>query len=161
MAEIEYTETDAEGLDKIASLWQKLNDLHGELSEHFSASYPKNTFLRRKQELLAKSSGGAMRLDLVRDKDTVNLIGYCVSTISKNGKGEIDSIYIEDSYRRSGIGDCLMKKALCWLKEKSADRVVVEVIVNNEAAFSFYRQYGFYLRSTILEQVKESGRDKG
>lgn len=155
MAEIEYTETDAEGLDKLASLWQKLNDLHGELSEHFSASYPENTFLKRKRELLNKSSGGAMRIYLARDKDTGKIVGYCVSTISRQNKGEIDSIYIEDGYRRLGIGDYLMKKALCWLQKKSANRVVVEVIVSNEAAFGFYRQYGFYPRSTILEQVKD------
>ena len=154
MAEIEYTETGAEGLNQIAFLWQKLNDLHGELSEHFSASYPKNTFQRRKQELMDKSDGGAIRVELARDRDTGEIIGYCVSTISKQNTGEIDSIYIKENYRRSGIGDCLIKKALRWMKERAVERRVVEVIVNNEAALRFYERYGFYPRSTRMELVE-------
>ena len=150
---IEYTETDGQGLDLIEFLWQKLNDLHGELSEYFSASYPKNTFERRKQELLDKSAGGAMRVDIARDTDTRKIIGYCVSTISEASKGEIDSIYIEDGYRRSGIGDFLMRKALDWMDGKAVNRKVVEVIVNNGEALNFYERYGFYPRSTILEQI--------
>lgn len=156
MAEIEYTETDERGLELIESLWQKLNDYHGELSEYFTGSYPKNTFARRKKELLEKSNGGTMRIDLARDIDTEKLIGYCVSTLSRNKKGEIDSIYIEDGYRRSGIGECLIKKALRWMEEKAIERKVVEVIANNKDAIKFYRRFGFQLRSIILEQVEDA-----
>ena len=83
-------------------------------------------------------------------------MGYCISSIKRDGLGEIDSIYIESDYRRKGIGDNLMNRALQWLKESSADRIIVQVIVDNEEAFPFYQRYGFFPRSTIFMQIVEN-----
>ncbi len=81
--------------------------------------FAKMTWEIRKKELLEKSRNGAIRVDLARDKNTGVLVGYCVSTVSEKRQGEIESIYIEEDYRRSGIGDNLMKKALSWMDEHS------------------------------------------
>ena len=108
-----------------------------------------------------KSSGGATRIDLAQDKINGNLIGYCVSTISKDNRGEIDSIFIEEDYRRSGIGAYLTEKALGWMDEKAADGIITEVIINNQDALNFYYQYGFYPRCIILERVKKAGLKRG
>jgi ribosomal protein S18 acetylase RimI-like enzyme len=116
-------------------------------------------FEERKRFLLEKSRGGAIRIDLAKDKGTGVLIGYCVSSLTEKKQGEIDSIYIEADYRRRGIGDAFMKKALGWLADRAATRIIVGVASGNEESFPFYSRYGFYPRVTVLEQAetKETG----
>ena len=153
MGKIEYTNTGVEGLDEIETLWLELNDHHRIYSEHFSASFQRNTFAKRKRQLLEKSAGGELRIDMARDKDTGEPVGYCVSTVSEDNKGEVDSIFVEEYYRRSGIGDNLMKQAMGWMRGKSVSRIVVGVITGNDDALKFYGRYGFYPRATILERT--------
>jgi ribosomal protein S18 acetylase RimI-like enzyme len=152
---IEYIETDEHGLDLIGPLWAKLNEHHRERSPYHAAHFTGMTFDKRKRSLLEKSAGGAMRVDIARDKETGENVGYCVSTISKDGQGEIDSIYIEPVCRHQGIGDALMNKALGWMDGKRTTKRVVEVAAGNEEVFPFYRRYGFFPRSTLLRTVPD------
>jgi ribosomal protein S18 acetylase RimI-like enzyme len=150
---IEYKETDERNLDLIKPLWQKLLEHHRARSRNFTARYDNITFEKRKDELLKKSAGGALHIDLARDSETQALIGYCVTSINTASHGEIESIYVEPEYRRGGIGDTLMKKALKWLDERPVTRRVLAVAAGNEEVFEFYRHYKFYPRATILEQI--------
>ena len=77
------------------------------------------TFELRKKELLEKSSNGITRIDIAKNGNTGVLIGYCVSIVSEKKEGEIESIFIEKDYRRHGIGDDFMKKALDWMDNLS------------------------------------------
>ena len=147
MAKIEYTETDQQGLDLIGVLWQKLVEYHKARSQHFSGHYAKITFDLRKKELLEKSRKGPLRIDLARDVNSGELVGYCVSTISGDRQGEIDSIYTEPDYRQSGIGDNLMKRALRWMDDLSVTKKILVVGAGNEEVFAFYSRYTFYPRS--------------
>ncbi|OGO04492.1 MAG: hypothetical protein A2Y60_06520 [Chloroflexi bacterium RBG_13_54_9] len=160
MTRIQYTETDQQGLDLIGALWQKLNEHHKVRSQQFESHYDKMTFEMRKEELLDKSEKGTMRIDLARDVNTGKLVGYCVSTVSRDRQGEIESIYIETDYRRSGIGDSFMKRALRWMDDLSVTKIKLEVGVGNEEVFAFYKLYDFYPRSTILWQVETREADK-
>jgi len=157
MARIEYEATDGQGLDLIDALWCKLKEHHKILSLHFAEYLARITFDQRKKELLDKSREGALRIDLVRDVDTAEIVGYCVSTISGNKQGEIESIYVESDYRQFGIGDNLMKRALRWMDEQSVTRKTIAVSAGNEEVFTFYSQHSFYPRVTILEQT-ETGK---
>jgi ribosomal protein S18 acetylase RimI-like enzyme len=150
---IAYTAIDERGLYLIESLWQKLNELHGSRSRDFTAHFDRMTFERRKEDLLKKSAGGALRIDLARDTETDGLIGYCITSITAANHGEIESIYIEPDYRHRGIGDILMKKALKWLEERTVTRRTLVVAAGNEEVFDFYHRYNFYPRATILEQI--------
>ena len=154
MAEMEYTHTDEQGLDLIAGLWQKLLEYHKSLSQHFSKHLDKMTFDLRKKGLLEKSRGGAIRIDLARDTDMGEFVGYCVSTVSGDRQGEIESIYIEPDYRGLGIGDNLMKRALRWMDEYPVTKKVLGVGAGNEEVFEFYSRYSFYPRTTVLEQIE-------
>jgi ribosomal protein S18 acetylase RimI-like enzyme len=151
---IEYTEADRQDLETIRGLWQELIAHHQALApDYFASHYARMTFDLRKKDLLEKSGKGALRIDLARERATGELVGYCVSTISEHGQGEIDSIYVVQDYRRSGIGDTLMRQALGWMDECSVTKKVLAVGAGNEEVFAYYRRYGFYPRVTILEQV--------
>jgi diamine N-acetyltransferase len=160
MHNIEYIIIDERDLDLIADLWWKLRLHHkAHAPEYFIEQYEKMPWNFRKQMLLDKAKNGAIRIDLAQDKDTNTLIGYCVSSVSDKKVGEIESIYVEETYRKLSIGAALMEKALSWLENQKADRIILSVGAGNEAVFGFYRRCGFYPRTTILEKIGTRGTD--
>jgi GNAT superfamily N-acetyltransferase len=152
---IEYIETDRQGLDSIGFLWEKLNEHHRVHSPHHAGHFTGMTFEQRKRQFLEKSVNGSIRIDLANDIKTGKLVGYCVSTITEDKLGEIDSIYVEEDYRRHGLGDSLMKKALAWMDGLSINRRLIAVAFGNEEVFPFYARYGFYPRGTLLTEIEK------
>jgi ribosomal protein S18 acetylase RimI-like enzyme len=155
-AQIEYLEKDHDDLEFIRPLWQKLNQHHRAVSKYYKDSRTATTFDMRKKQLLEKSCQGALHIDLARDSNTEEHIGYCVTTINPEKQGEIESLFIEKDYRGMGIGDNLMARALSWLKTMSVQKTILGVAEGNESVFPFYRRYNFYPRVTILWQKTDS-----
>jgi diamine N-acetyltransferase len=151
---IEYSVTGKEGIDIVAPLCEKLNEYHGRLSQNFTYDYPGRTWEARKKEFLGEAAD--LRVDLAEDTDTGELAGYCVSSITSDRLGEIDSIFVESDYRRLGIGDHLISNALNWMKELSVTRLLVQVMVGNEEVYPFYKKYGFLPRTTIMMRIDEN-----
>lgn len=151
MAEIEYLEIEKNGLDFIEPLWHKLNEHHRMRSSHFKGHFNRMTWGKRKSDLLDKSQNGGLLINVAKESNT--LIGYCVSTISGDNVGEIESIFIVEQYRRRGIGDYFMKRALEWMEKNAVIRKKVAVVAGNEEAFGFYERYGFYPKASILVRV--------
>ncbi len=105
-------------LDKIKLLWEELNAHHCQHSLNFKDHYNQMNFEKRKFDLLKKSMYGKMRVDLAVDEVSGCTIGYCVSSISREKTGEIESIFVNVTYRSLGIGDSLIKNALHgWIKK--------------------------------------------
>lgn len=154
MNKIEYIEIDKKDLDIVRLLWGKLKEHHKIRSRYFQKHFDRMTWKKRKSELLNKCRKGAMFIHLAKDSQTGVLIGYCISTINEKKQGEIDSIFIEEGYRRQAIGDNFMKRAVEWMERQSITRRVIAVVAGNEETFGFYSKYQFYPRVTILEQVK-------
>lgn len=153
MANIQYFETDASGIDRIRPLWEQLVLHHKARSTNFKEFYDTFTFEKRKADLLNKSRDGLLRVDIARDHD--RNIGYCVSTV-KGDEGEIDSIFIEPGYRSAGVGSALIKRAVDWMDGQHVAIKRVAVAVGNEDAFGFYQQFGFLPRQVILEQKRNA-----
>jgi RimJ/RimL family protein N-acetyltransferase len=149
---IEYREINSNALDLIGLLWEKQREHHRAIANYFPDHFTQITFEVRKKQLLEK---GQLYIDLVRDPAAGGYVGYCVTSLTAAKMGEIESIYIEPGYRRSGIGDRLMTRALAWLEANSAGRRVLAVGEGNESVFAFYRHYRFYPRTTVLEQKTE------
>jgi ribosomal protein S18 acetylase RimI-like enzyme len=150
MAEVVYLELGRESIDLIKPLWEGLNQHHLVRSPNFRGHYEQMTFEARKKDLLKKE-----KLQVILAADGNRSIGYCVCTISGEGDGEIDSIYVEDGYRRSGIGEGLMNRALAWLTAGGAKKKIVAVAAGNEAAIPFYESFGFMPRMTVLQLAND------
>ncbi len=149
---ISYLEVNEHEIDIIRPLWEKLKDHHLELSPNFAERYIEFTFDERKEELLNKSKKGFLKIDLVKDEDTEWLIGYCISSISDELMGEIDSIYLEEKYRSIGIGNELVKRSLQWMDKNGVKTKKIIVAVGNEDSLPFYERNNFFPRHIILEQ---------
>jgi ribosomal protein S18 acetylase RimI-like enzyme len=150
--DIIYLKVDEQEIDIIRPLWEKLRDYHHELSLYFAERYLEFTFGERKEELLKKSRNGSLKIYIAKDNDTKWLIGYCISSISDELEGEIDSIYVEEDYRSLGIGKELIERALQWMDANKVKIKRIVVAVGNEDLLSFYTQYDFFPKHIILEQ---------
>jgi GNAT superfamily N-acetyltransferase len=152
MANINYMEVGDGGLDRIKPLWEKLIEHIKARSTYFCEWFEARAFEERRAELLSKAAVGKLYVDLAMDGG--QLIGYCVSSISYR-RGEIDSIFIEEMYRSSGIGGELMKRALSWMEDEPAESVRIAASIGNEEVMPFYRRCGFFPKHTLLELKKE------
>jgi ribosomal protein S18 acetylase RimI-like enzyme len=113
------------------------------------------TFEKRKAYFEQEASAGTLCIDLAFDvKNRDRYVGYCVSSLSKEKTGEIESIFVDDAYRSCGIGSTLVTRALVWLDENGSTRNRVSVSEGNESVWDFYKKFGFYPRLTVLEQKK-------
>jgi len=150
MQNIKYIEGSLELLDYVRPLWEKLNKHHQVNSNYFIDKFINNTFDKRHEKFINSHN---IKIDLVKDTSTNTYIGYCISTITADLIGEIDSIYIETKYRKLKIGNVLMSRALDWLNHNKVNRKVISVADGNEIVLDFYKRYNFYPKMIILEEI--------
>jgi ribosomal protein S18 acetylase RimI-like enzyme len=154
MNTIDFITGGTELFDIIQPLWVNLNKHHEVNSRYFPDKFKNLTFDMRKKKLM-NDANTKLRIDLVKDVENQAFVGYCISSITIDSLGEIDSLYIEPEYRKFGIGDKLMSRSLEWLDSKNVRMKIIAVAEGNEQVFDFYKKYGFYERRTILEQVSK------
>lgn len=153
---IRYEVMTEEGLDLIGPLWLELRQMHRARSTYFQNTLGLKSFEERREELLEKAGGGLMRVELARAEDG-RAVGYCVSSVSQDMTGEVDSIFVTAAFRGMGIGTALMEGALRWMENLGVKRKVLLAIVGNEEVHSFYARFGFLPKSVLLEQTQKPG----
>ncbi|PKL67235.1 MAG: N-acetyltransferase [Methanobacteriales archaeon HGW-Methanobacteriales-1] len=152
---LEFKIISGNDLDLIKPLWTNLKNHHSNISSHFQEKYHAANFENRKEELLKKSSPDNMRVEVVSDCDKDCFVGYCISSISDEGKGEIDSIYLEKEYRKLGLGKEMVKRAMEWMESQDTDELKIVVAVGNEDLLPFYSSFNFFPRHLILEKKEK------
>jgi ribosomal protein S18 acetylase RimI-like enzyme len=145
-----FTVIEKININRIKELWQKLNEIHLNDSNYFKEHYKTFTFEKR-CEKFNDLSEECIRIEVIEDKEKI--IGYCISTIEKR-VGEIDSLYVEEKYRKYGYGSKLVENAIGWLKQNKCEKIIVSVAEGHESVISFYMKHRFYPRMTYL-QMKE------
>jgi ribosomal protein S18 acetylase RimI-like enzyme len=155
MDRYEIKQGTSDNLDLIKPLWEKLNQVHFNLSHHFRNRFQEMTWDKRKRTLLQKSKN--ILFEYVIEKNDNRIIGYCISTIEKedNTVGEIDSIYIDESYRKSGLGKQLVDRAIVWLNANNIETQKLLVAVGNEQVLDFYKQFDFFPLHIVLQRIKK------
>ncbi len=78
----------------------------------------------------------------LRDADTLRPVGVA----------ELESMYVREGSRDSGVGARLVEEFLGWARERGAERASVTAYAANERAIRFYERLGFAARSLSLER---------
>lgn len=133
-------------LNLIKELWEKLNIIHLNDSNYFKDHYQTFTFEKRCEKFNLIDDNN-IRIEIIEDRG--KLLGYCISTI-ENGNGEIDSLFVEEQYRKYGYGSQLLENAVKWFKHNNCNKIVVSVAEGHESVFEFYKKHKFYPRFTYL-----------
>ena len=152
MCAIKIQELHRDNLPQIKPLWQELNAHHGARTTHFKNHFATFTFEQRIEKLLSKDN---LIIYLAQDNEVS--IGYCIATAAQD-QGEIDSLYIQQSYRGQKIGEQLMTKALDWLNAQGCKEIRIYIAAGNESVLDFYRQFGFAERFVVMQNTTSSGQ---
>ncbi|HEY8890319.1 MAG TPA: GNAT family N-acetyltransferase [Clostridium sp.] len=126
----------------------KLHEYHNNKSVYFSGSYPRITFEERIEQYKKNAKLGKYRIELLNDRDTSNIVGFCIAYRTKIF-GKIEVLFVDEKYRRNGLGIKLMDSAMEWFVENHINEIELTVVYGNEVV-SFYEKFGFYLRSSIM-----------
>lgn len=142
---MEIIEIPAEEIDAIRPLWELLNKTHYEKSTQRKCHFNNLTFSKRVEGLRRRE-----KIVIFAAQEQGVLIAYCIASI-KQSVGEIDSIFVRNGYRQTGVGKTLLTNAMTWLKEHNVETIKVAIAEGNEAVFPFYEQMGFRKSMTVLE----------
>jgi ribosomal protein S18 acetylase RimI-like enzyme len=155
MDKVEIKRGEVENIDSIKPLWEKLRQPHYELSPYFKDRFRNMDWGGRKKALSDKSK--EMLFEYAVDAANNHVIGYCISTIDSNDDktGEIDSIYIDEQYRKSGIGKRFVENAVSWFASHNVETQKLLVGVGNEDVLNFYGQFDFYPVHIVLQKRKK------
>ena len=151
---ITYIEGKEELLLHVKPLWEKTREYHSSVSTYFSSELASKDFDLREKEIKNKSADGQLKIICAKDLDTGDYVGYCVAVIDKENIREIESIYVNEAYRRKGIASRLMSTALAWMNNNQVKTKRLSVAVGNESVMNFYKKFGFYPYQILME-VKE------
>ena len=155
MANYTFIKGGAEYLDLIRPLWDKLNELHSDIADSFSLRFRDLDWNKCKKELIDQS--GEMLVDYVLDQPNNQVIGFCITRIYKNEDttGEIDSLFVEEEYRKAGVGKQLLERAIQWLEERDIKKKRILVVAGNESLIEYYKQFGFQPLHIVLQRKEE------
>jgi len=149
METITYKSLTITELPRIKGLWEELNRIHLADSIYFKDHYTHFSFEERIKFLVNKHEKDIQLL--VAETEELTLAGYCISTISENKMGEIDSLFVDAAFRKQGIGTIFMKKSMEWLQANQCNPIRLNVSYGHERVFGYYQRLGFYPRLTTLE----------
>ncbi|MHA1595982.1 MAG: GNAT family N-acetyltransferase [Candidatus Baldrarchaeia archaeon] len=137
----------AEDLDTIINLWLALASYHEKLDSAYKLSSRATSFYRTlASDLLMRG------LVLVAEEDR-RIVGFLTAEIFYNPtfvpslQGRILDIYVEENYRRRGIGSQLVKEALKWFQANGVQCVLVNVAEQNKVALNFWSKMRFRVLS--------------
>ncbi|UOQ91750.1 GNAT family N-acetyltransferase [Halobacillus shinanisalinarum] len=82
------------------------------------------------KKLLIAESGGKM-------------VGYIYGVIHEQKDGEIQEIYVDEFYRREGIGTCLYQALVDWMSEEGTEVVNLSAPVGSEKIEKLMTSLGF------------------
>ena len=74
-------------------------------------------------------------------------------------EAHIATIATHPDFRRQGIGELLMKRALLSARTEGAARAFLEVRAGNVGALALYKKYGFIVAGIRLRYYKDNNED--
>ena len=153
---IVYRQIDFSDIDIIQPVWEKIREHHKNVMVHnFQHLVDGFTFNRFKSSLAEKTKdGGAVYIICAVDEEPKTVAGYCAATLSKDGDGFMESIYVLPEYR-SGIGEKLVLYSVNWLDENNARSKELFVVYGNERVMKLAARFGFYPSRTVLTQINK------
>lgn len=146
---IEILDIPFDKIEVIKNLWEKNRKYHEDSSEYFSEEYS-YIYFEERMERFREFSKESLKITVAKDND--DYIGYCISTIVE-GKGEVESLHVDEFKRGIGIGKKLVSVHLEWMKESNCKVIGVTVSQENESTINFYKKLGFYPNTIYMQQV--------
>ena len=144
---------ESKDFEKILMLNKKLFEFEKQFSDAYNLEW---TCSERGRKYFEERLKHAMAECWVAEDDN-RVVGYLVSFIntysyrSTNPICEIENMFIEQDFRRKGVGRALIEELKITLKSRGVKKIRVESVFKNEGAVYFYKAMGFEDFNLILE----------
>lgn len=145
---VELIDISYDEVEVIRELWEKNRQYHENCSEYFGELY-RNICFDDRIKAFGVFDKETMKITVAKSDE--KCVGYCMST-AIDGKGELESMHVDEAYRGNGVGKRLAQKHLEWMKEKNCNVIGVTVSQENEPTIGFYKKLGFYPNTLYMQQ---------
>jgi len=135
-------------IDIIKDLWEKNRKYHENTSEYFKDVYRGMNFDQRIKGFSVFDES-SIKITVAKAND--EYIGYCIST-AVDGKGEVESVHVEEGSRGDGVGSKLVQEHIEWMRYKNCGVIGVTVSQENAPTIGFYRKLGFFPNTLYMQQ---------
>ncbi len=137
--------TDAD-IPEIIILWKEFMDFHSALDSHLARSDEGHIEFAKWIGKLIEQEDNQVLVALMDSK----VIAYSLSRIlemppvMKTRKiGYINDLAVNSEFRRTGVGEKMLKEILAWFKANDIRRIELRALAANDAAVSFWKKRGF------------------
>lgn len=152
MNKINFIEGKKELLPEVIHLREKLLIHHKNLGHKFKEEFINKLKNNNIENILAGKNYKDIKI-IITTCNNKN-IGFCLGLITEENIGEINTLYVDTEYQKTGIGAELMEKIIKWMDENKVSSKELSVCSGNENVFKFYEKFNFYPRKTLLKQIK-------
>jgi ribosomal protein S18 acetylase RimI-like enzyme len=136
-----------EDTDAVARLWEALVAYHRELDASLPPAAPQGA--RRYARRLIERMDDPMSRVLIAEVNG-NVIGYVLGVVvdlapemfSQEPSGFLADIYVDEAYRRAGVGKALVEALVDWFRQRGLHYYEWHVAARNEASLAFWRNLG-------------------
>ena len=101
------------------------------------------------------------QLVLVAETDNGRLVGFLEASIrpfvedcETDNVGYLEGWFVEEKYRRQGIGATLVEAAEDWAREKDCEEMASDAEVGNEVSLTAHQQLGYEETSRLVHLRK-------
>ena len=117
----------------------------------FSLPWPEHAFYYEVKDNFAARC-------FVAETEDMHVIGMVVSWVILD-ELHIATLAVHPDYRRQGIGELILTKALQDGRQAGTQHALLEVRAGNEAAQNLYRKFGFKAAGRRPKYYKDNGED--
>jgi ribosomal protein S18 acetylase RimI-like enzyme len=147
----------AEDVGALKEMFRKLHAFNAALDPHFALSEEWESHF---DAAIAQALQGTS-LCLIAYEVSANLrIGFAMGMVHRDSGMwrahewvEVEALYVEASWRGTGLAETLLDRACEWAKSIGQAIVQLYVTASNERAIRFYRHEGFCETQAIMRKV--------
>ena len=144
--EIKIHQATMKDIPSVLKLWKKLMEFHRALSKHFEVADDAEEIW----ESFAIKQLDAQDSLLIVAKVDSDIVGFSLSSIQSNipvfkikRYGVIYDFFVDEGFRRNGIGRKLFEFAIKWFEKKGIKHLQLSVAHHNPVAQEFWHTMGF------------------
>ena len=161
MSEVLLRPAETRELDRLSELWLALLAHHAEAGARFAPAAEASAQCRSELSRRLSQADTFFHVAALPGSGSgpAPLAGFCLGRILRRPplfretqRGEIESLFVADSFRRRGVGTLLVEGALAWMRQQGVSRVELAVDTRNPSGRAFWERLGFVQTMEIRER---------
>jgi len=141
----------------LKEMFRKLHAFNAALDPRFALSEEWESYF---DAAIEHALQGTSLCLIAYEADGSRPIGFILGTVHRDSGMwryrewvEVEALYVEESWRGSGLAETLLDRACDWAESVGQAIVQLYVTVSNERAIRFYRHEGFGETQAIMRKV--------